>query len=311
MLAALDVGPIQAVKESAAFSPKTWARTSSASGLGLATGFILFGMILVGGVLVISAAMTQNVYRIVTVLALDSRDRHRALAGALSVYAAALIACERRESGGFDASTIARLRAESSRSPTCRNRRPSNWVTAQEPDSELRHHGLNSLPFEGGSDMSRAPNLRAIAGSIAVSVAAGTCMADEKTAEADRQAVARLDIQYQSAVERNDADTMALIHTENMILVLSNGTVVTGKAKAGGARSRESLHFQAASSRGRFARGQGLGRTAVITAKLWLKGTRPNGEAFGYKLWFSEHVCAHADRLCPASSGERERRCRK
>ena len=28
--------------------------------------------------------------------------------------------------------------------------------------------------------------------------------------------------------------------------------------------------------------------TAVVTAKLWLKGTRQNGEAFDYKLWFSD-----------------------
>jgi hypothetical protein len=30
------------------------------------------------------------------------------------------------------------------------------------------------------------------------------------------------------------------------------------------------------------------GDTAVVTAKLWLKGTRPNNEAFDYKLWFSD-----------------------
>jgi len=30
------------------------------------------------------------------------------------------------------------------------------------------------------------------------------------------------------------------------------------------------------------------GDTAVVTAKLWLKGKRPNGEAFDYKLWFSD-----------------------
>jgi hypothetical protein len=31
-----------------------------------------------------------------------------------------------------------------------------------------------------------------------------------------------------------------------------------------------------------------LGDTAVVTAKLWLKGKRPNGELFDYKLWFSD-----------------------
>ena len=28
--------------------------------------------------------------------------------------------------------------------------------------------------------------------------------------------------------------------------------------------------------------------TAVVTANLWLKGTRSTGEAFDYKLWFSD-----------------------
>ena len=49
------------------------------------------------------------------------------------------------------------------------------------------------------------------------------------TSEQDRKAVAALDTEYQAAVERNDAVTIERIHDENMILVLSNGTVVTGK----------------------------------------------------------------------------------
>ena len=135
--------------------------------------------------------------------------------------------------------------------------------------------------------MSRKTTLRAVACSMAMSVAAGTCMAGEKTAEADREAVARLDIQYQSAVERNDADTMALIHHENMILVLSNGTVVTGKRLEQRAREKAfTFERQVVVDDSRVVRV--WGDTAVITAKLWLKGTRPNGEAFDYKLWFSD-----------------------
>src|SRR5258706_13570755 len=120
--------------------------------------------------------------------------------------------------------------------------------------------------------MSQRPTWRTLAGSIAVTAAAGTCMADEKMADADRQAVASLDIQYQSAVERNDADTMALIHHENMILVLSNGTVVTGKQLEQAAREKaRTYERQVVGDDSRV--GRGWGATAGVTAKAWLKGT--------------------------------------
>ena len=41
----------------------------------------------------------------------------------------------------------------------------------------------------------------------------------------DIRAVAALDTAYQAAVERNDADAMAAILHEDMILVLGNGSV--------------------------------------------------------------------------------------
>jgi Domain of unknown function (DUF4440) len=59
--------------------------------------------------------------------------------------------------------------------------------------------------------------------------AAGAALAAAGTArsspEEDRQMVAAIDIQYQEAVKRNDADTMARILHENFVLVLGNGTV--------------------------------------------------------------------------------------
>ena len=112
VLAARDVGPIDAVKESATLLKKTWGENViGQAGLGLAFGFILFGMILVGGALVIGAAMTQNVYLIVTVLALTILAIGIAILvqGALSgIYAAALYryASGGQMTEGFDASTI-------------------------------------------------------------------------------------------------------------------------------------------------------------------------------------------------------------
>jgi ketosteroid isomerase-like protein len=133
--------------------------------------------------------------------------------------------------------------------------------------------------------MSRQPSLRAFAG-VAM-VAAGTCMADDGTLEADRNAVALLDIRYQFAVERNDAEAIALIHHDNMILVLSNGSVVTGKQIEQLAREKaRAFERQVVVDDSRVVRV--WGDTAVVTAKLWLKGTRSNGDAFDHKLWYSD-----------------------
>jgi len=135
--------------------------------------------------------------------------------------------------------------------------------------------------------MSGTPGWRALACGVAVSVAAGVCMASEKMIEEDKKAVAALDVQYQAAVERNDAATMALIHHENMILVVSSGTVITGAQLEQRARDKAStFEHQVVVDDSRVVRVSG--DTAVITAKLWLKGTRLNGDAFDYKLWFSD-----------------------
>jgi Family of unknown function (DUF6159) len=112
VLAARQVGPIDAVKESATLLKKTWGENViGQAGLGLAFGFILFGMILVGGVLVIGAAMTQNVYLIVTVLAavIIAIGIAILVQGALTgIYAAALYryASGGQMTEGFDGNAI-------------------------------------------------------------------------------------------------------------------------------------------------------------------------------------------------------------
>ncbi|OAI41468.1 hypothetical protein AYO41_05400 [Verrucomicrobia bacterium SCGC AG-212-E04] len=105
--------------------------------------------------------------------------------------------------------------------------------------------------------------------------------------EEDKKAVAALDTQYQAAVEKNDAETMARIHHENMILVLSNGTVLTGAFLEQSARDKTYIwEHQVEVENSQVVRV--LGDTAVVTAKLWLKGARANGEVVNFKLWFSD-----------------------
>ncbi len=125
----------------------------------------------------------------------------------------------------------------------------------------------------------------AIVGCVALA-ACGTTGGKMDT-EADRKAVAALDTEYQAAVGRNDVATIERIHHPDMVLVLSNGTVITGRQLEQAARDKTRTYEQQVevddSQVVRVA-----GDTAVVTAKLWLKGARKNGEAFDYKLWFSD-----------------------
>src|SRR5262245_26878767 len=100
--------------------------------------------------------------------------------------------------------------------------------------------------------------------------------------EEDRKAVAALDTEYQAAVERNDAPVIERIHHENMTLVLSNGTVVPGRQIEQAARDKARVYEkQVEVDDSQVVRV--VGDTAVVTAKLWLKGVRNTGEAFDYK----------------------------
>jgi ketosteroid isomerase-like protein len=134
--------------------------------------------------------------------------------------------------------------------------------------------------------MTESSRWTALAGGLAASVATIACMAGDRMEE-DRKAVYGLDIQYQAAVERNDAETIARIHHENMVLVLSNGTVVAGAQIERAARDKaRTYERQVVVDDSRVVRV--MGDTAVVTAKLWLKGKRQNGDSFDYKLWFSD-----------------------
>ena len=102
----------------------------------------------------------------------------------------------------------------------------------------------------------------------------------------DEKAVADLDTQYQAAVERNDADTMARILLDDFALVVGNGTTYSKADLIESARAREFVWEHQAEEPGT-QRVRVWGDTAVVTAKLWLKGTS-GGKAIDKKLWFSD-----------------------
>jgi len=98
--------------------------------------------------------------------------------------------------------------------------------------------------------------------------------------------VAELDTEFQAAVGRNDAETMDRILADDMVLVLGNGTVLTKEDQLQEARSREIVYEQQ-KELDNSQKVRVWGDTAVVTAKLWIKGTK-DGQPFDRKLWFSD-----------------------
>jgi ketosteroid isomerase-like protein len=96
--------------------------------------------------------------------------------------------------------------------------------------------------------------------------------------------VARLDTEYQRAVERNDAETMGKILSDDFILVTGKGKVFTRTDLLEEARGGSIVYERQDDSR-RIVRL--WGDTAVVTALLRAKG-KENGKPFEYSVWFTD-----------------------
>lgn len=110
----------------------------------------------------------------------------------------------------------------------------------------------------------------------------------EKNASAsaadDAAAVIALDTEYQAAVKINDAATIDRLLADDYILVTGSGKVYTKADLVNEARGGHVVyeHQEDASQTARI-----WGDTAVITAKLWVKGTE-DGKPFDKTVWFSD-----------------------
>ncbi len=104
---------------------------------------------------------------------------------------------------------------------------------------------------------------------------------------ADAEVVAALDTEYQAAVERNDATVMDRILADDFVLVVRNGTTYTKTDLLESARTKAIVYEQQVELPGT-QKVRVWGDTAIVTAHLWLKGTRAGGEAIDKKLWFSD-----------------------
>ena len=97
--------------------------------------------------------------------------------------------------------------------------------------------------------------------------------------------VAALDRSYQAAVKANDAEAMDRILADDFALVLGNGTTYTREDLLREARERVRTYEQQDELEQVV---RVWGDTAVVTAKLGIKGTGKDGSRFDYELWFSD-----------------------
>ncbi len=102
----------------------------------------------------------------------------------------------------------------------------------------------------------------------------------------DTRLVAGLDTDYQAAVKRNDAAAMAKILDDRFVLVLGDGRTATKTDLLDNA-TRKSITYEQQDEEAGTQTVRLFGDTAVVTAKLWVKGERA-GAAFDRKLWFSD-----------------------
>jgi ketosteroid isomerase-like protein len=119
---------------------------------------------------------------------------------------------------------------------------------------------------------------------VLLTVLATSLAASAPAREDDQQALAKLDTEYQKAVEQNDTKTMARILADDFVLVVSDGA----------AYSKADLLKDASSGHNKYERQEDSDRairvwgdTAVITAKLWAKGIE-DGKPVDYYQWFSD-----------------------
>ena len=104
------------------------------------------------------------------------------------------------------------------------------------------------------------------------------------TPDGDARTIAALDENFQAAVKANDAETMDNILADDFVLVTGSGKVYNKSDLLQEARNHSSV-YEHQEDTDRTVRI--WGDTAVVTAKLWIKGVR-EGKPIDYILWFSD-----------------------
>jgi ketosteroid isomerase-like protein len=121
-------------------------------------------------------------------------------------------------------------------------------------------------------------------GAALLGIVAAISLPARNSPDDDAKAVAALDAKYQAAVKVNDANTMSQILADDFILVTGSGKTY----------SKNDFLNEARNATYNYERNDELaqqvrvwGDTAVVTAKLWEKGTTKDG-SFDRTFWFSD-----------------------
>lgn len=125
---------------------------------------------------------------------------------------------------------------------------------------------------------------RIVAAAVLGVVAAMAAGAAGAGAPDDRSVVAGLDARYQAAVKANDAVAMDRILADDFVLVTGTGKTYGKSDLLAEARSGL-LTYEHQEDSAQAVRV--WGDTAVVTARLWVKGA-DHGKPFDYTLWFSD-----------------------
>ena len=121
---------------------------------------------------------------------------------------------------------------------------------------------------------------------VCIVVATLLCATAPASSADDTQSVARLDTDFQAAVKANDAPAMERILCDNMVLVLGNGTTSTRAQQLQEARDKAYVYERQEEDPGTQTV-RVWGDTAVVTARLWVKGINRD-TSFDRRLWFSD-----------------------
>jgi ketosteroid isomerase-like protein len=128
---------------------------------------------------------------------------------------------------------------------------------------------------------------KAIICAAVLAVSAGFLPAASATPEEDRKAVAALDTEFQAAVKRNDAATIERILHDDMILVLGDGRTANKEDHVRAAREQQ-IRYEIQDEDPGTQVVRVSGNTAVVTARLWIKGVVKDGQPIERRLWFSD-----------------------
>ena len=127
---------------------------------------------------------------------------------------------------------------------------------------------------------------RSIAIAVAVVVLALMTVVGRQVSAADddRKLVAALNTEYQAAVKKNDAATIARILADDFVLVTASGKTYTKADLLNDARGGRTAYEHQEDT---MQTVRVWGDAAAVTARLWEKGS-DDGHAFDHTLWFSD-----------------------